>query len=607
MGILKKIKLPSDIKKLTNEQKNQLCSEVRKEIIETVSKNGGHLSSNLGAVELTVAVLSVFSPPEDKIIFDVGHQSYAYKILTDRRKSFETLRLKGGVSGFPKIKESKYDSSTGGHASDSVSMGIGISAGKKIKGENENIVAITGDGAMSGGLVFEGLNNIHAAGKMIMILNDNEMSISDSVGSFSNHLSKIRSTGGYIKAKRGLQKFITNLPVVGQSVHDALVSSKEAFKRAIYDHGYFTDMGLDYYGPVDGHDIEGLCRVLSAAKENRAPCVVHVVTKKGRGYSFAEKDPCRFHGVGAFNKASGRMLSERKETFSDCFGEYIANKGGENHKICAITAAMTDGTGLSDFKKSYPERFFDVGIAEEHAAVFASGLALEGLIPVTAIYSAFLLRATDEIIHNCILEKKHMVFAIDRAGFVGEDGETHNGVLDVSVFSNFPGVEIYAPASFSELKSMLDEAIDSFDGIAFVRYPKGSETEFTKGYKYSGNPYDVLSSGSDTVVITYGRTFSSALEVLAEKKADIIKLNKLSYVEDIAEVLKIYKKAVFIEEGNKSGGIAEKLGRKIAEEKIDIDYKISAIEGAFVPHMTIEEAFSEYMMDKEGILKTIGE
>lgn len=607
MGILNRLKLPSEIKKLTIEQKKQLCSEVRKEIIETVSKNGGHLSSNLGAVELTVAVLSVFSPPEDRIIFDVGHQSYAYKILTDRRKLFSTLRLKDGVSGFPKIFESKYDSSTGGHASDSVSMGVGISAAKKIKGENNNIITITGDGAMSGGLLFEGLNNIHAAGKLIMILNDNEMSISDSVGSFSNHLSKIRSTGGYIKAKRGLQKFINNLPVVGESVHSALVNSKEAFKRAIYHHGYFTDMGLDYYGPVDGHDIEGLCKVLSAAKENRAPCVVHVITKKGKGYTFAENDPCRFHGVGAFNKASGRMLAQKKETFSDHFGEYLANKAGDNKKICAITAAMADGTGLSEFKKSYPERFFDVGIAEEHAAVFASGLALEGLIPITAIYSAFLLRATDEIIHNCILENKHMVFAIDRAGFVGEDGETHNGVLDISVFSNFPGVEIYAPSNFSELKSMLDEAIDKFEGVAFVRYPKGSEAENIKDYKYTGNAFDVLSVGSDTAIITYGRTFSFAVEVLETKKADVIKLNKLNSISSLTETLKNYKKAIFVEEGNKNGGIAEKLGLLIAEKNLNIDYKISAIDGTFVPAMTMEEAFKQYKMDKDGILESIGE
>lgn len=608
MSILNNLRSPSDIKRLTAEQKNTLCEEVRGEIIETVSKNGGHLASNLGAVELTVAILSVFSPPEDKIIFDVGHQSYAYKLLTDRKDRFSTLRKKDGISGFPKIKESKYDSSTGGHASDSVSVGIGIAAGESLQGRNNSIVAVTGDGAMSGGLLFEGLNNISSAnGKMIIILNDNEMSISDSVGSFSNHLSMIRSTGGYLKTKRGIRNVMVNIPVVGDKIFNAVRSSKDRLKKAIYNNSYFTDMGMDYYGPVDGHNIEDLCKVLSAAQKNIAPSIVHIVTKKGKGYLPAENDPCRFHGIGSFDKQTGKQHVRPVKGYSDVFGEYISDKAMKDTKICAITAAMMDGTGLSKFKEKYPSRFFDVGIAEEHAAVFSSGLALSGIVPITAIYSAFLLRATDEIVQNCILENKHVVFAVDRAGFVGEDGETHNGLLDVSTFLGFPGVEVYAPSNFNELKAMLGEAIDEYKGVAFVRYPKGQEDSSISEYTYSKNPFDVISKGCDKVIITYGRTFSAALEVLKEGKADVIKLNKLSKAEEILPVLKNYKTALFVEEGKLSGGVAEKLAAAVTRERIDINYKISAVENPFVPQMTVKEALCSYKMDKEGIIETIGE
>lgn len=608
MKILSGINNPDDIKKLDLPSQKALCDEVRKYIIDTVSLNGGHLSSNLGSVELTVALLSVFSPPDDKIIFDVGHQSYAYKILTDRKEEFKTLRQKDGISGFPKSKESAYDSGTGGHASTSVSLGLGLSTAAKLLGKENNVVAVIGDGALTGGLAFEGLNNISKTDKkLIIIINDNDMSISENVGAFSRYLSELRSSSEYLKTKEDIKSALNKIPVVGKGIKSALSKSKEAVKKAIYKNSYFSDMGLDYYGPVDGHDIEKLESVLSAAKSNDAPSVIHVITKKGKGYVFSENNPKRFHGIGKFDPKTGRTSCRCGSGFSDEFGKYMIKKGSENVKVCAITAAMADGTGLDEFAKVYPDRFFDVGIAEEHAAVFAAGLSEEGVIPVTAIYSAFLLRATDEIINDCAIENKHTVFAVDRAGFVGADGETHNGLFDVSVFSSVPGVEIYCPSNYNELRAMLDEAIDENGGVSIVRYPKGEEDEALQDYIYSKNGFDIINKGSDTVLITYGRTFSECVKASEKTGSDIIKLNRLSSYKEAAQLLGSYKNAIFFEEGIKSGGIGEKMGAAVAEKGISVKYRVAAVDGAFVPHMSVAEAMGEFSLDEEGILKVIGE
>lgn len=607
MKVLEGIKKPQDIKKLDTPSKIKLCEEVRKYILETVALNGGHLSSNLGSVELTVALLSVYNPPSDKIIFDVGHQSYAYKILTDRKEAFKTLRQKNGISGFPKKNESPYDCGTGGHASSSISLGVGVSSAKHLNSKNSNVVAIIGDGSLTGGLAFEGLNNISKENRnLTIIINDNEMSISENVGAFSRHLSDLRSSSAYLNTKEDIKSALKKMPVVGKPIQKVLVKSRDAVKKAIYKNSYFTDMGLDYYGPVDGHDIEKLIGVLTAAKNNGAPTVVHIITKKGKGYKPSETNPKKFHGVSSFDVKTGKTPAS-SDSFSKEFGNFILEKANENNRICAITAAMADGTGLEPFMKAIPERFFDVGIAEEHLAVFSAGLALEKMMPVSAIYSAFLIRATDEIINDLCIEKNHVVFGVDRAGFVGEDGETHNGLFDVSIFSSVPNTEIYAPSNYNELKGMLSEAIDNSDKVCFVRYPKGKEDEYLKDYPYSANNFDHIKNNSKTVVITYGRTFSEVLKASQKAEFDIVKLNKLSSYKELPLVLKGYKKAIFFEEGMKTGSIAEKLGSNILENSINIKYKIVAVEDEFVPQMKVKEALEYYNLNEAGVLKVVEE
>jgi 1-deoxy-D-xylulose-5-phosphate synthase len=502
-----------------------------------------------------------------------------------------------------------YDFATGGHASSSISTALGIAEAEKHIGQKNNIITVIGDGALTGGLAFEGLNNISAVNdKLIIVINDNEMSISENVGAFSRHLSDLRASSEYQKTKKGVKIALDNIPLLGKGIKTVLASSKNAVKKAIYKNSYFTDMGIDYYGPIDGHDLDRLISAFMLAKNENAPSVIHIVTKKGKGYLHSENNPKKFHGVGPFDKKTGKTEKTEGKTFSSEFGAYLLGKSADNEKVCAITAAMADGTGLFSYSEAFPERFYDVGIAEEHAAVFASGLATGGMIPVVAIYSAFLLRATDEIINDCAIEKRHVVFAVDRAGFVGADGETHNGLFDVSVFSSVPGAEIYCPSNYNELRGMLDEAIDENDGVAFVRYPKGREDEIISSFEYSKNAVDkVIDNKSHSVIITYGATFPDALKAAKKTGADLIKINKISGYKLIPDMLKNYKKALFFEEGIKSGSIAEKLGSLLLEKGVLVNYKVIAVDDEFVPHMTINEAREKYSLSEEGIIKTIEE
>ena len=448
--ILKNIELPYGIKKLNFEQLNDLCTEVREEIIDKVSVTGGHLASNLGAVEITVALHYVFDSPNEPIVWDVGHQCYAHKILTGR--DITGIRTKDGLSGFPKSYESEHDAFVAGHASTSVSVALGIAESKKLKNDNNSVVAVVGDGATSGGMIYEAINNAGRSNtNLIVVLNDNEMSISKNVGAMAKYLAKIRTKEGYFRFKDSLQNIMLSIPFIGKGIFSVAKYLKSIIKDFYYGSNTFEHFGFVYLGPVDGHDIQMLIRTLKRAKELHKPVLVHVNTIKGKGYEPAEKYPSKFHGIAPFNKSDGELISVPAKSFSDIFGEELCDLASNDEKICAITAAMTSGTGLEEFSQKYKDRFFDVGIAEEHALTFSAGLAAGGMKPVFAVYSTFLQRAYDQIIHDVCIQNLHVVFAIDRAGIVGSDGETHQGIFDLSFLSNIPNMCVMAPKNKWEL------------------------------------------------------------------------------------------------------------------------------------------------------------
>ena len=469
MKILPKINCHEDLLSLSDGEKNQLCGEIREFLIENISKTGGHLAGNLGAVELTVAIETVFDTSRDRLVFDVGHQSYVHKILTGRRTDFSLLRQYGGISGFPKPSESVTDSFVAGHASSSVSIALGMARARTMMGEDYNVVALIGDGAVTGGMAYEGLNNAAVSREpMVIILNDNEMSIGENVGGMSKHLSRIRFSGNYLVAKRWYRKVMKKLPG-GNALYGLSSRIKNRVKRFLLPVSIFESMGFTYLGPADGHDLPGLISLLTAAKEMREPVVVHVMTKKGFGYRFAEEDPAKFHGIGKFDPATGKKLGVKVRTFSDSFGDTMVELARNNPKVCAITAAMPGGTGLLGLMKQYPERLFDVGIAEEHAVSMAGGLAKQGMTPVVALYSTFLQRAYDQIMQDICMLHLHVVFAIDRAGLVGDDGPTHHGVFDVGFLRQMPGMLLLNPVSLQEQQDMLQWAVEEYDGPVAIR------------------------------------------------------------------------------------------------------------------------------------------
>lgn len=487
-SILDSIQNGSDIKKIPEEFLPQLCSELRAAILDTVSKNGGHLASSLGAVELIVALHRVLDLPDDKLIFDVGHQAYAHKLLTGRKESFSTLRKEGGVSGFPKREESPYDAFNTGHASTSISAGIGILRGQRLSGDKSKVVCLVGDGALTGGLSYEAMDD---AGEsklpLIVVLNDNEMSISRNVGALSRSLSHWRTSRGYTAFKQKLEDRLDH-GASGRFISKHLSSFKNRIKRFVLSNTFFEELGFKYLGPIDGHDVRQLIRVFTEACSLDRPVVVHTVTAKGKGYAFAEKDPQKFHGVGPFDPKTGELLHAPVRSCSDVFSETLCRLAASDERICALTAAMPQGTGLDKFEKAFPDRFFDVGIAEEHAVTMAAGLAAAGKRPVVAVYSSFLQRAADEVFHDVCLQDLPVVFAVDRAGLVGQDGETHNGLLDVALFKSMPNLEIYAPASYAGLKTLLEHCVKR-DGPSLIRYcrgalPEGNDTE-TRPYVWT--------------------------------------------------------------------------------------------------------------------------
>ena len=604
--ILDNIHSPSDIKNLSEDELYELAEELRTVIIETVSENGGHLASNLGVVELTLAIHKVFDMPDDKIVWDVGHQCYAHKIITGRKDKIHTIRKENGLAGFPKRSESPYDNFDTGHSSTSISAAFGISCARDISDSKYHTIAVIGDGALSGGLAYEGLNNAGRYKKnFIVILNDNKMSISKNVGSMAKYLTKTRIKPSYLDAKSRVQDFLEKIPVIGNSLANGVRKIKNWVRDEFFGHrnNIFEQMGFTYYGTFDGHNIPQLVTALKAAKRKKGPVLVHVCTKKGKGYEFAEKNPTGFHGVSAFDIDTGEPKSSAKG-YSYIFGKYLCSLAENDKKICAITAAMSSGTGLTEFSKKYKDRFFDVGIAEEHAVTFAGGLASCDIIPIFAVYSTFLQRAYDQILHDAALQNLHAVLAIDRAGIVGEDGETHQGIFDVAFLSTIPNVTVYAPSSFRELELMLDKAIYHTNGTVAVRYPRGTERYLPDNFEPSAEPYSLYGDiDSDDLIITYGRTFSDVCSAREElnKKIGILKLNRIVPVSEKAvEIAMNYKSVYFFEEGIKNGGVGERFGFSLYQSGFNGKFDLTAIEN-YVTQSTTQSALHKLGLDTESI------
>ncbi|MCL2638611.1 MAG: 1-deoxy-D-xylulose-5-phosphate synthase [Oscillospiraceae bacterium] len=579
---------PARLKSMTLAEKNKLCEEIRSLLVSVVSKNGGHLASNLGTVELIVAMHSVFTTPRDSFVFDVGHQAYTHKLLTGRLADFGKLRQEGGISGFPKPSESEHDSFIGGHASIAVSAGLGIAAAKSLNNESGNVVVVAGDGSFTGGGIYEGLNN---AGKLkrsfTVVLNDNGMCISKSSGAFASYLSKIR-TKSYYEAKSRVKK-ILGRSTLGKGVSGAIGETKRFVKGALIPENLFENLGFKYFGPVDGHNLEELIFILEHVKTIDKPCLVHVMTKKGKGHAPAEENAGHYHGVIADN------IPQHADTYSEVFGKEITRLGAENGRICLITAAMKYATGCNYFAKSFPERFFDAGIAEAHAATFAAGLASGSskLLPVFAVYSTFLQRAFDQLLHDAAIEKLRLVLAVDRAGLSGEDGATHQGTFDVGLLSLIPGTTIYAPLTAEELRLCLKKALYEDAGIAAVRYPRG--IAFNPQNEEARADFAYYNNNSSTLLITYGRPVKPAMKLLRHG-ADVLRLIRLNPLPD--EVFKIvsgYENVVFFEEG--APCIANKFSAK--------NYKFRAIED-FLPVADLERQMELCGFDERGMKEFAG-
>lgn len=604
--ILNNINSPDDVKKLNKAELNTLCDEIRTRIIDVVSKNGGHLASSLGSVELTVALHRVFSSPQDSIIFDVGHQSYAHKLITGRGDRFDTLRQEGGISGFMRPDESIHDPFVTGHSSNSISAAYGIYKAKSILGEGTS-VAVIGDGAMTGGMAYEALNNAGAKkGNFIVVLNDNKMSISRNVGAIPRAFTKMRNRKAYHKMKFAVSTLLLKIPLVGTPIHNFVFSLKEGFKSFVYKNNIFTSLGFNYLGPVSGHDIEAMERLFTIAKSYNRPTLVHVVTTKGKGYSYAESKPKDYHGVSSFDIDKGKGVSNSK-TYSDIAGETLCELAAENKKVCAITAAMTEGTGLSDFAAKYKSRFFDVGIAEQHAVTFSAGLAKGGMIPYFAVYSTFLQRGYDQVLHDAAIADLPIKLLVDRAGIVGDDGESHQGVFDVAYLSTIPNVNIYSPCYYSELKNLIFETANKNE-LSVIRYPRGTENN-----NYSGEingDYTLVSGGGEgkKVIVTYGRIFSNAVE--AQKSladTDILKLNKVYPINpEIINILNSYSQVYIFEEGVLSGGIAEHIANKLLQSDFKGKYKCCTLGNDFIGASTIQSALKKYKLDSNSMIETVG-
>ncbi len=603
--ILENIKHPSDIRNLDGAGLETLCTEIRKVLIDTVASTGGHLASNLGTVELTVALHKSFRSPDDKIIWDVGHQAYTHKLLTGRYADFSTLRKEGGISGFVRPDESEHDSFYEGHAGVSVSQAAGVAAANAAKGNKNYAVAVIGDGSFGNGMAYEALNHAGSTKtRLIVILNDNEMSISENVGAMARYLASVRAKPEYYRFKAGTEKALNKIPVVGKSLSNHLFKLKNTIKNIIYSSSFFEDLGFKYIGPIDGHNISKLCEAMNSAKMVERPVVIHINTLKGRGYDFAENAPEKFHGISKFDINTGEPLGGG-DCYSTRFGKALSEFASKDKRICAITAAMALGTGLEEFSKKYPDRFFDVGIAEEHAVTFASGLSAAGMLPVFAVYSTFLQRCADQLIHDGALQRQKMIIAVDRAGFVGEDGETHQGLFDAALVQSIPNTTVYSPATYPELNNALYNAFYKDENLIIIRYPRGSMPEIGTDIK-AGGDFEVIGNGK-IALVTYGRLYFNALEAVEKLRAKgidvrIIKLNRIKpmptgAVENALECEKIF----FFEEGMRSGGVAEKFASLLLEKGYKGGYSVTAVDDEFVAHASVARLMEKYSMDADGM------
>lgn len=615
--MLEKIQKPNDIKKIPADQLPALAEEIRKFIIESLSKTGGHLASNLGVVELTIAMHRVFDLPKDKLIWDVGHQSYTHKILTGRKDGFETLRREGGISGFPKRSESDCDVFDTGHSSTSISAGVGYVRARELKKENYSVVSIIGDGALTGGMAYEALNNAASLkSNFIIVLNDNEMSITENVGGMSSYLSGLRTASAYTGFKMDVTKALNRIPGIGPGMVDAMRKTKSSIKQIIIPGMLFEDMGLTYLGPVDGHNIPQLIKTFQEAKRFEGPILVHVLTQKGRGYEPAMRHPARFHGAGPFDVKTGLPVGKSNPTYTDVFSTVMRKMGDRRKDVAAVTAAMMTGVGLKRFSNMFPDRCFDVGIAEEHAVTFAAALSLGGITPVVAIYSSFLQRAYDQIMHDVCMQNLHVVFAIDRAGLVGYDGETHHGIFDLSYLGSMPNMTILAPKNLWELSDMIKFAVD-YDGPIAVRYPRG---EAYTGLKEFRAPIclgksEVIHEGGRVALLAVGSMVKMAEEVqkqLKERMDMDAALVNARFVKPIDEELlrsfaDTYELVVTLEENVKDGGFGERVLAFAEEEDLPFGVEIIALPDRFIPHGSVSYQMKQVGFTPEDICGRIEE
>lgn len=615
--MLEKIQKPNDIKKIPADQLPALAEEIREFIIESLSKTGGHLASNLGVVELTIAMHRVFDLPKDKLIWDVGHQSYTHKILTGRKDGFETLRREGGISGFPKRSESDCDVFDTGHSSTSISAGVGYVRARELKKENYSVVSIIGDGALTGGMAYEALNNAASLkSNFIIVLNDNEMSITENVGGMSSYLSGLRTASAYTGFKMDVTKALNRIPGIGPGMVDAMRKTKSSIKQIIIPGMLFEDMGLTYLGPVDGHNIPQLIKTFQEAKRFEGPILVHVLTQKGRGYEPAMRHPARFHGAGPFDVKTGLPVGKSNPTYTDVFSTVMRKMGDRRKDVAAVTAAMITGVGLKRFSNMFPDRCFDVGIAEEHAVTFAAALSLGGITPVVAIYSSFLQRAYDQIMHDVCMQNLHVVFAIDRAGLVGYDGETHHGIFDLSYLGSMPNMTILAPKNLWELSDMIKFAVD-YDGPIAVRYPRG---EAYAGLKEFRAPIclgksEVIHEGSRVALLAVGSMVKMAEEVqkqLKERMDMDAALVNARFVKPIDEELlrsfaDTYELVVTLEENVKDGGFGERVLAFAEEEDLPFGVEIIALPDRFIPHGSVSYQMKQVGFTPEDICGRIEE
>lgn len=613
--MLERIQKANDIKNLKREELPQLAQEIREFLVDKVSRTGGHLASNLGVVELTMAMHLVFDLPDDKIIWDVGHQSYTHKILTGRKEGFETLRQYGGMSGFPKRKESDCDAFDTGHSSTSISAGVGLVKARDLRGESHSVISVIGDGSLTGGMAYEALNNASQLDtNFIIVLNDNYMSISENVGGMSKYLDKIRTADFYTGLKKGVTRTLEQIPVVGDSLIEQIRKTKSSIKQLVVPGMFFEDMGITYLGPVPGHDVSMLCRAFKEAKKIEGPVLIHVLTTKGKGYEPAENEPSKFHGISPFQIETGEVKTKSsKDSYTDIFGKVMCDEAMKRKDIVAITAAMKDGTGLSRFQRMFPERFFDVGIAEEHAVTFAAGLAAGGIKPVFAVYSSFLQRGYDQLIHDVGLQNLPVVFAVDRAGLVGSDGETHQGIFDLSYLSSIPNMTVLSPKHKWELADMLRFAIQHEGPIA-IRYPRGvaydQYEEFRSPVVYGKS--EMIYEEKDIAVISMGHMFSEAVKVRESLKREGYSCTLVNgrFVKPldgacITKLAENHKLIAVMEENVLTGGYGMQVLSFAGEQSLDVKVLPLALPDDYVEHGSVDQLRKETGIDEETMVKKI--